>query len=93
MYCQNCGSEIEQNTKICPYCGEQNNITEVLSEKDKKIKELEQKILNLEQNINSQVRSRVKRTYHPNKFMWIIFVFPIAFLITFFVFFTILASR
>ena len=92
MYCQNCGSEIEQNTKICPYCGEQNNISNALSEKDNKIKELEQKIVNLEQSVNSQVRSGIKKTYNPNKFMWIIFVFPIVFLVLFFTLFIILAS-
>jgi len=92
MYCQSCGSEIEQNTKICPYCGEENRISGILSEKDNKIKELEQKVAQLEQNVKNQAGYKPKRIHNPNQFMWIIFVFPIVFLVLFFVLFIILAS-
>ncbi|MFW9875346.1 MAG: zinc-ribbon domain-containing protein [Candidatus Thorarchaeota archaeon] len=91
MYCQNCGSEIDQNIMVCPYCGQVNNNSEAIREKDIKIQELEQKISNLEQNIREGSRSGVKKA-GINVFQPWIFIVPIVFVILFFVLFIILVS-
>jgi len=91
MYCQNCGSEINQNAKICPYCGQVNNNSDILREKDIKIQELEQKMAKLEQVFEEGTRSTVKKS-GINQFQPWIFIFPIIFVILFFVLFMILVS-
>jgi uncharacterized membrane protein YvbJ len=89
MYCQNCGSEIGQNDLICPYCGQTNNSSKILEEKDKKIQELEQKITDLELNVKKGSRSKFKKAGVTHFQPWI-FIFPIVFVIVFFVLFIIL---
>jgi uncharacterized membrane protein YvbJ len=91
MYCQNCGSEIGMNDKICPYCGQASENFKVLQEKDNMIQELEQKIIKLEGLIRE--KSKSGNTFpRPNSFMPWIFIFPFVFMVLFFVFFIILVS-
>ena len=61
MYCKNCGSEIDQNANVCPYCGETSNSTDIIKKKDIKIREMEQKIAELERIVKEQPRSAVKK--------------------------------
>jgi len=91
MYCQNCGSEIEQNSMVCPFCGELNRNSEIIREKDAKILEMEQKIAQLEQRVKQDSTSGFKRT-GLFRFQWMIFVFPLVFVVVFFLFFILLVS-
>ncbi len=91
MYCQNCGSEIDQNANVCPYCGQTNNNTDIIREKDIKIQEMEQKITELEQIVKQRQGSTVKKNIF-NPFQIWIFVVPIVFVIVFFVFFILLIN-
>ncbi|MFX0038782.1 MAG: zinc-ribbon domain-containing protein [Promethearchaeota archaeon] len=91
MYCQNCGSEIDQNAIVCPYCGQVNSSSDIVKEKDIKIQEMEQKIAELEHAINVGSKSTVKKS-GINQFQPWIFIFPIVFVILFFVLFMILVS-
>ncbi|MFX1419242.1 MAG: zinc-ribbon domain-containing protein [Promethearchaeota archaeon] len=91
MYCHNCGSEIDQNARLCPYCGQIINGSDDIRQKEIKIQELEQKILKLEQSVREESKTRVKKAgifpFQP----WIL-IFPIIFVILFFVLFMILVS-
>ena len=60
MYCQNCGSEIDKSIEICPYCGNINNISKVIQQKDIKIQEMEQKISELERLVKQGSKLRGK---------------------------------
>ncbi|MFW9969778.1 MAG: zinc-ribbon domain-containing protein [Candidatus Odinarchaeota archaeon] len=91
MYCQNCGSELDQNAMLCPYCGQVNNNSDIIRNKDLKIQEMEQKITELEQIIKERPRSKIKKT-GINQFQPWIFIFPIVFVILFFVLFIVLVS-
>jgi len=91
MYCRNCGSEIDEDVKVCPYCGRINNISEVIQQKDVKIQEMEQKISELEQIVKETSKSRNK-TIKENLFQPWIFIFPIVFVVLFFMFFIILVT-
>lgn len=91
MYCRNCGSEIGENVKVCPYCGRENNTYEVIQQKDAKIQQMEQKISELEKIVKDGSKSRnkaIKQNYvQPG-----IFIFPIVFFVLFFTFFIILVA-
>jgi len=91
MYCRNCGSEIDENAKVCPYCGRMNDVSEVIPQKEIKIQELEQKVSELEQIVKKGSKSRNK-TIKENFFQPWIFIFPIVFLVLFFMFFIILVA-
>ncbi|MFX0145708.1 MAG: zinc-ribbon domain-containing protein, partial [Candidatus Hodarchaeota archaeon] len=78
MYCQNCGSEIDQNAVVCPYCGQVNTNSDIIKKKDAKIQEMEQKIVELEQVIKQEPVSKVKKS-GINQFQPWIFIFPIVF--------------
>ncbi len=91
MYCSNCGSEIDQNASVCPYCGQVNNKSDAIKKKDIKIQEMEQKIAELEQIIKERPRSTIKKNVF-NQFQPWIFITPIVFVIVFFVFFMLLIS-
>jgi uncharacterized membrane protein YvbJ len=90
MYCQNCGSEIDQNASICPFCGQANRNIDLIKSKDIKIQELEQKIAKLEQTIKEKSNSSFKKNIF-NPFPWF-FIIPIVFVIVFFVFFMLLIN-
>ena len=91
MFCQNCGSEIEEHDKVCPYCGQVNKYFEVLKEKDNIIQQLEQKVIKLEELVREG--SKLERKFpKPNSFMPWIFIFPFVFMVLFFVFFIVLVS-
>ncbi|MFX0022894.1 MAG: zinc-ribbon domain-containing protein [Candidatus Hermodarchaeota archaeon] len=91
MYCQNCGSEIDQTASICPYCGQTNKTSEIIRNKDIKIQEMEKKIAELEQIIKERPKSTVRKNLF-NQFQPWIFITPILFVIVFFVFFILLIS-
>ncbi len=91
MYCQNCGSEIDVSAKICPYCGRIINISEVIQQKDTKIQEMEQKISELEQIVKEGSKS-TNKAIKENLFQPWIFIFPVVFVVLFFMFFIILVA-
>jgi uncharacterized membrane protein YvbJ len=90
MYCQNCGSEIDQNASICPFCGQANKNPDIIRSKDIKIQELEQKIAKLEQDVKETSNSPFKKKNF-NPFPWV-FIVPIVFVIVFFLFFILLIT-
>ncbi|MDX1799135.1 MAG: zinc-ribbon domain-containing protein [Candidatus Lokiarchaeia archaeon] len=90
MYCQNCGSEIDQNASICPFCGQANKNTDIMRSKDIKIQELEQKIAKLEEDVKTKSNSPFKKNIF-NAFPWF-FVVPIVFVIVFFLLFILLIT-
>jgi uncharacterized membrane protein YvbJ len=91
MYCQNCGAEIDENSEVCQYCGSINNITKVIQQKDIRIQEMEHKISELEQIVKKGSNPRNK-TIKENFVQPWIFIFPIIFVMVFFIFFIILVS-
>lgn len=91
MYCQNCGAEINENTTVCPYCGLVTKSSDTIQDKNKKIQALEQKIVELEQVVKQVSRTRPRRSGITQFQPWI-FIFPILFVVVFFVFFIILVS-
>ena len=82
FYCQNCGAKIESAEKFCSFCGFSFEVETELNDKDARINELEQKIIQLEQR---QVKKTTSRAFSP----WIAIV-PIAFIAVFFGFFILL---
>ena len=52
MNCPECSEEIKKSVSYCPYCGVKIQFQEIKDEKDLKIKELEQKVTNLEHDLN-----------------------------------------
>lgn len=91
MYCQNCGAEINEDTTVCPYCGLLSKGSSIIQEKDLKIQALEQKIVELELAFQ-QVSRRRNRKSGITQFQPWIFIFPILFVVVFFVFFIVLVS-
>lgn len=91
MFCQNCGSEIDPNYRICPYCGQSNSSSDIRNDKDIKIRELEQKVTELEQVIKEGSTSTDKKGPF-NLFQPWFFIFPLVFVILFFVLFMVLVS-
>ncbi len=91
MYCQNCGAEINENSTICPYCGLATKSSDILQEKDMKIQALEQKIVELELAVQQVSRTRNRKSGITQFQPWI-FIFPILFVVVFFVLFIILVS-
>jgi uncharacterized membrane protein YvbJ len=91
MYCQNCGSEIDQNATVCPYCGQVNRNSDIIKKKDIKIQEMERKIEELEQIVKERSKSPIRKNIF-NQFQPWIFITPIVFVIVFFVFFMLLIS-
>ena len=91
MFCQNCGSEIDPNYQICPYCGQNNSSSNTLNEKDIKIQELEQKVTELEHIIKEGPKSSDKKGLF-NLFQPWFFIFPLVFVVLFFVLFMVLVS-
>ena len=91
MFCTECGSKIEENVIVCPYCGEENRNSKVLDEKDLKIQELEHKIVKLEET-SKQRTKLLSRKADENRVQPWIFIFPMVFFILFFVFFIILVA-
>ncbi|MFX0030172.1 MAG: zinc-ribbon domain-containing protein [Candidatus Hermodarchaeota archaeon] len=91
MYCQNCGAEVDQNYRICPYCGQENINPEFINEKNNKIRDLEQKVTELENIIKEGSKSSDKKGPF-NFFQPWIFIFPLVFVVLFFVLFMVLVS-
>jgi uncharacterized membrane protein YvbJ len=90
MFCQECGSEIENKATVCPYCGKINSNSDVVQQKDLQIQELEQKVAKLEEFAINKPK-KINKSFNPMMFL-LIFIFPLAFLVLFFVFFIILVS-
>ncbi|MFW9938015.1 MAG: zinc-ribbon domain-containing protein [Candidatus Thorarchaeota archaeon] len=90
MFCQECGSEIENTATVCPFCGKINSNSDVIQQKDLKIQELEQKVAKLEEFVTHKPK-KATRSFNPMMFLFI-FILPLAFLVLFFVFFIILVS-
>ena len=91
MYCMECGSKLEENAIVCPYCGQENIDSKIPDEKDLKIQELEQKVDTLEKSVKEKTRSLVRKTDENRVQPWI-FIFPMVFFVLFFVFFIILVA-
>lgn len=91
MYCQNCGSALEENVSICPYCGQVNDSSEILKQKDIKIQEMEQKVEQLERLVRQQPKS-TRKAFREHMFQPWVFIFPIIFVVIFFVFFIVLVT-
>lgn len=89
MYCTECGSKLDENAKVCPYCGQENMKSKVPDEKDLKIQELEQKIVKLEESTRVRIGLLSSKAKENRVQPWI-FIFPVVFFILFFVFFIIL---
>ncbi|MFX1326241.1 MAG: zinc-ribbon domain-containing protein [Promethearchaeota archaeon] len=89
MYCTNCGAEIGEHVKTCPYCGKPNEKKDFMVQKDIKIQELEQKIVQLEAKIARGKESH-RGLFGENRWMILVFIFPLVFFIMFFTFFIIL---
>lgn len=89
MYCTNCGADIGENVKTCPYCGKSNEKKDLMEQKDMKIQELEQKIVQLEAKIAGNKESHLG-LFGGNRWMFLVFIFPLVFFIMFFTFFIIL---
>jgi uncharacterized membrane protein YvbJ len=81
-YCQNCGAKRDSATNFCSYCGFSFEERTDSNNKDAKIRELEQKIMLLEQK---QVKKTTTGSFSP----WMAIV-PIAFVGAFFGFFILL---
>jgi uncharacterized membrane protein YvbJ len=75
LYCQNCGAKRDSVSSYCSYCGFQFKEKSDFQDKDVKIKELEQKIAQLEQK---QVKSTRSGPFSP----WMAIV-PIVFVAAF----------
>jgi uncharacterized membrane protein YvbJ len=90
-YCPECGSELKEEFKVCPYCGftlssfssKTEQETDMGSQKDKKIQELEEKIQELEKN--TTVFSNFTGSNWP--YFMVIFFFTGFFMIIFFIMF------
>jgi uncharacterized membrane protein YvbJ len=67
-YCQNCGAERVSNASICPYCGYIFNNFHEIDDKEIKIKELEQKLAQLENSNNSKMQGPINPQM---KYFWI----------------------
>ena len=91
MYCQNCGSALEENVSVCPYCGQVNENSEILKQKDIKIQDMEQKIAHLERLVNQQPKS-TRKSLRQSMFQPWFFIFPILFVVIFFIFFILLVT-
>ncbi|MFX1280803.1 MAG: zinc-ribbon domain-containing protein [Promethearchaeota archaeon] len=91
MYCTNCGAKIDQNYRICPYCGQKSSSSDIEDDKDIKIRDLEQKVAQLEQKIKEGSKSEDKKKPF-NPFQPWFFIFPLLFVVLFFVFFIVLVS-
>jgi hypothetical protein len=82
----NCGSEIEENVDICPFCGKSNKKPDLFTQKEKKIQDLEQKVKRLEESLGKKEKSGWGMFGNSNFQPWI-FIFPIVFVVLFFVLF------
>lgn len=91
MYCSNCGAKIDQNYRICPYCGQKSSSSDLEDDKDIKIRDLEQKVAELEQVIKEGSKPKDKKDSF-NLFQPWIFIFPLVFVVLFFVLFIVLVS-
>jgi len=91
MYCMNCGSEIGENVDICPFCGKSNKRPDLLTQKEKKIQDLEQKVKQLEESLVKKEKLGGGMFGNFNFQPWI-FITPIVFVILFFVLFFVLVS-
>ncbi|MFX1476491.1 MAG: zinc-ribbon domain-containing protein [Promethearchaeota archaeon] len=91
MYCTECGSKLDENAIVCPYCGEEKIISNAVDEKDLKIQELEKKIIKLEES-NKERRWFSSKKAEENRVQPWIFIFPLVFFVLFFVFFIILVA-
>lgn len=84
-FCPECGSKIEENSKVCQFCGysfTSLSKTESSSDKDKRIQELEKKIARLEKSSQSKQKSSGSGNENTP---WV-FITPIAFAAIFFLF-------
>ena len=93
MFCQNCGAKIEDDVVVCPFCGFSNESNHKLSQKDLKIQELQEKIMQLEQTVSNTSVNKKDRGLNNRMMFAFIIIFPMAFLIFFFLLFFILANR
>ena len=77
-FCPDCGGKVEKDSVYCPTCGYAlNTMVQGDAEKDKKIRDLEQKVAHLERSLES--KSGRKSPMPQNFPFWIIPVTVIAF--------------
>lgn len=93
MFCQNCGERIEEDSKVCPFCGYVTGVDNELAQKERQIEYLQDKITQLEQTVKNTTIQDKNQGFNSKMMFVFIFVFPIAFLIFFFVLFFTLANR
>ena len=74
MYCHQCGKEIQENHKFCPYCGTQKITPEETVEKDKDV--------NFNANENNQNNKEITEDKGSFKFLGIIFAIVCCMFIT-----------
>jgi hypothetical protein len=91
MYCTECGSRLDENVIVCPFCGHEKLVSKPLDEKDLKIQELESKIVKLEES-NKERKRFFSNKAEENRVQPWIFIFPLAFFALFFIFFIILVA-
>jgi uncharacterized membrane protein YvbJ len=91
MFCKYCGSEIEDNIKVCPFCGKSNEKPDLLTQKENKIQDLEQKVKILEERLEKNNRPR-RNFFGDFNFLPWIFIVPVVFVVLFFVLFFVLVS-
>lgn len=95
-YCPDCGAKNESNADFCPLCGyalNSNTSNTAMLAKDQKIRELEQKIYQLEHRLQTQPRARRPSAIPENFPFWIIPVTIIAFFGMFALIIFIMVSR
>lgn len=80
-YCSNCGAKREFDEKVCSLCGNVFQEEQPIIDKDARIRELEQKLAHLEQNVIKDNPKKVEKISP-----WI-FITPLAFMIIFLGFF------
>jgi uncharacterized membrane protein YvbJ len=90
MYCQNCGAKMDDNTKFCPFCGYSIDQINRENDKDRQIKDLQEKIAQLEHGVNISNGVENRQDFNNNRMFFLIFFFPVAFLVLFFVLFIVL---
>ncbi|MHA2051355.1 MAG: zinc-ribbon domain-containing protein [Promethearchaeota archaeon] len=89
MYCRYCGSEIEDNIKVCPFCGKSNEKPDIVTQKDNKIQDLGYKVKRLEERLKRNEKSGFGLFKNFPIQPWI-FIVPIVFVVFFFVLFFLL---
>ncbi|MEJ2295676.1 MAG: zinc-ribbon domain-containing protein [Candidatus Lokiarchaeota archaeon] len=92
MYCQNCGSKVDDNTYVCSFCGYSIEKVNDIAQKDRQIQELKEKVNQLEQTFSNTTTGENTSIFNNKMMFLVIFVLPIAFVVFFFVLFFILVN-